>query len=272
MSCVTERANTLPVQSNWRLPRLRRDALTVWRRNVMVWRKLMLASITINFGEPFLYLLGLGYGLGFFIGEMAGMPYLTFLATGIVAASAMQTATFEAMYSVFTRMVPQNTFEAQLATPLEVEDVLAGEMLWCASKALLSGIAILIVAYLLGAVEGVRPLLAIPVIFVVGLCFAGPALIMTALSPNYDFFVYYQTLALTPMFLLCGVFYPVDTLPSVVQSVIQLLPLAHAVMLVRPLIAGLEVTNVLLHIAVMLAYAGVGYYIAVVLVRRRLLK
>lgn len=259
-------------QSNWRLPRLRRDSLIVWRRNLMVWRKLMLASITINFGEPFLYLLGLGFGLGFFIGEMAGMPYLTFLATGIVAASAMQTATFEAMYSVFTRMVPQNTFEAQLATPLEVDDVLAGEMLWCATKALFSGIAILVVAYILGAVQGWQPLAAIPVIFVVGLCFSGPALVMTAISPNYDFFVYYQTLALTPMFLLCGVFYPIDTLPEVVQSAIQLLPLTHAVALVRPIVAGLEVSNVSLHIGVLLAYAGVGYYVAVALVRRRLLK
>jgi len=238
----------------------------------MVWRKLMFASITINFGEPFLYLLGLGFGLGFFIGEMAGMPYLTFLATGIIAASAMQTATFEAMYSVFTRMVPQNTFESQLATPLEVDDVLAGEMLWCASKATLSGVAILTVAYLLGAVEGLQPLLVIPVVFVIGLCFAGPALIMTALSPNYDFFVYYQTLALTPMFLMCGVFYPIDTLPEIMQGVVQLLPLTHAVALVRPLVAGLEVSGVWLHLAVMAAYAVVGYYVAVVLVRKRLLK
>lgn len=269
---MTEVTDIVQGSSPWRLPRLRRDALMVWRRNVLVWRKLMLASLTMNLGEPFLYLLGLGYGLGFFIGKMAGMPYLTFLATGIVAASAMQTATFEAMYSVFTRMVPQNTFEAQLATPLEVDDVLAGEMLWCASKALLSGIAILIVAYLLGAIEGVRPLLAIPVVFVIGLCFAGPALVMTALSPNYDFFVYYQTLALTPMFLVCGVFYPIDTLPAVVQTAIQLLPLTHAVALVRPLVAGLAVHDVMLHIAVMLAYAAVGYYVAVALVRRRLLK
>lgn len=259
-------------RSNWRLPALRRDALIVWRRNALVWRKLMFASITINFGEPFLYLLGLGFGLGFFIGEMAGMPYLTFLATGIIAASAMQTATFEAMYSVFTRMVPQNTFESQLATPLELDDVLAGEMLWCASKATFSGIAILMVGYILGAVQGLQPLLVIPVIFVIGLCFSGPALIMTALSPNYDFFVYYQTLALTPMFLLCGVFYPIDTLPEMVQSVVQVLPLTHAVAIVRPLVAGSEVSSVLPHIAVMLAYAAGGYYLALVLVRKRLLR
>lgn len=255
-----------------RLPRLRRDAFTVWRRNALVWRKLMFASVTINFGEPFLYLLGLGFGLGFFIGRMAGMPYLTFLATGLVAASAMQTATFEAMYSVFTRMVPQNTYEAQLATPLEVDDILAGEMLWCATKALLSGTAILVVAYGLGAIHGWQPLLAVPVVMVIGLCFAGPALVMSALSPNYDFFVYYQTLALTPMFLVCGVFYPITTLPPLLQSAVQLLPLTHAVALVRPLVAGQAVTGVGVHLAVLLFYAAAGYYAAVALVRKRLLK
>ena len=112
------------------IPRFRGAALAVWRRNTLVWRKLMLPSILINFGEPFLYLLGLGYGLGLFIGEMMHMPYLTFLASGILASSAMNTASFEAMFSVYTRMIPQKTYEAILTTPLEVQDILAGEMLW----------------------------------------------------------------------------------------------------------------------------------------------
>ena len=114
----------------WRLPRVRPRALAVWRRNILVWRKLLVPAILMNFGEPVLYLLGLGFGLGRFVGDMAGMPYLTFLASGIIASSAMTTASFEGMYSVFTRMVPQKTYEAILATPLEVDDILAGEMLY----------------------------------------------------------------------------------------------------------------------------------------------
>jgi len=110
---------------DWRLPRLRPGALTVCRRNWNVWKKLIWAGLLMNFGEPFLYLLGLGFGLGVFIGQMADMPYLTFLASGIVAASAMQTASFEGMYSVFTRMVPQQSYDAMLATPLEVDDIIA---------------------------------------------------------------------------------------------------------------------------------------------------
>ncbi len=252
-------------------PRMRRPALAIWKRNALVWRKLIGPSVVINFGEPFLYILGLGYGLGLFIGQMAGMPYLTFLASGIIASSAMNTATFEGMYSVYTRMVPQQTYAAMMATPIELDDIIAGEMLWCATKSLVSGMAILVVAALLGAVDSWWSLLSIPVMFLTGLCFSGPAIIMSAISKSYDFFNYYFTLAITPMFILCGVFYPINTLPELLQSFIQVLPLTHAVALVRPLVAGLPLDEPLLHVLVLVAYALIGYYLAVVLVRRRLL-
>lgn len=252
------------------LPRLKSRSVAIWKRNALVWRKLIGPSLMINFGEPLLYLLGLGYGLGLFIGEMAGMDYLTFLASGIVASSAMTTATFEGLYSVYTRMVPQHTYDAMLATPIEVDDILAGEMLWCATKSLINGVAILAVAAALGAVSGPSALLALPIVFLIGLCFAGPAMVISAISPGYDFFNYYFTLAITPMFILCGVFYPVDALPEPLQAFVQLLPLTHAVALVRPLVAGQPLSNVPLHLVVLLAYAVIGYYIAVVFARRRL--
>lgn len=253
------------------LPRLKRRSVNVWRRNVLVWRKLMGPSLMLNFGEPLVYLLGLGYGLGLFIGQMAGVPYLTFLASGIIASSAMTTATFEGMYSVYTRMVPQRTYDAMLATPMEVDDILAGEMLWCATKSLINGIAILAVAAILGAVADMRAVLVLPVVFLIGLCFAGPAMVMTSVSKGYDFFAYYFTLVITPMFIVCGVFYPTNVLPEFVQRFVQVLPLTHAVALTRPLIVGQPLTDVALHISVLLAYAVIGYYIAVILIRRRLL-
>ncbi len=252
------------------LPRLKSRSVAIWKRNALVWRKLIGPSLMINFGEPLLYLLGLGYGLGLFIGEMAGMDYLTFLASGIVASSAMTTATFEGLYSVYTRMVPQHTYDAMLATPIEVDDILAGEMFWCATKSLINGVAILAVAAALGAVSGPSALLALPIVFLIGLCFAGPAMVISAISPGYDFFNYYFTLAITPMFILCGVFYPVDALPEPLQAFVQLLPLTHAVALVRPLVAGQPLSNVPLHLVVLFAYAVIGYYIAVVFARRRL--
>ena len=253
------------------LPRFRHAAFAVWARNVLVWRKLMLASLLINFGEPFLYLIGLGYGLGGFIGEMMHIPYLTFLASGILASSAMNIASFEGMYSVYTRMVPQRSYEVILATPMETADIVAGEMLWCATKAIINGAAILVVATLLGAVHSWHALWVLPIQFLIGLAFAGPALVMTSLARGYDFFNYYVTLVVTPMFVLSGVFYPVSSLPEAVQGVVQFLPLTHAVDLIRPLVAGLPPTNVALHLAVLAGYAVVGYVIAVRLIRRRLL-
>jgi lipooligosaccharide transport system permease protein len=255
---------------DWTIPRLRHGALAVWRRNVMVWRRLLGPAILMNFGEPLIYLLGFGLGLGVFVGQVADMPYLAFLASGIVASSAMTTASFEGMYSVFTRMVPQRTYEAILATPLEIDDILAGEMLWCASKGLMSGAAILLVGAGLGVVGSWGALLALPIVFLIGLTFGGMALIMAALANNYDFFSYYFVLLITPMLMLCGVFFPIDSLPGWLQTAVQVLPLSHAVELVRPLVVGLPVAHVWLHLSVLAAYALVAYYLAVVLVRRRL--
>ena len=257
---------------DWRLPRLRHGMLFVWRRNLLVWRKLMVPSLLLNFGEPFLYLLGLGLGLGRFVGELGGLPYLTFLASGVIASSAMNTATFEGLFSVYTRMVPQQTYEGMLATPLEVDDIVAGEMLWCATKGLFSSSAILLVAFLLGAISHWQALLCIPLSFLTGLTFAGPAIMVASFSRSYDFFNYYVTLVLTPMFIFCGVFYPVSTLPEFAQSVVQLLPLSHSIALVRPLATGQEPAQVILHLSVLLSFALVSFYWAVVLVRRRLVQ
>jgi len=256
--------------SRWPLPRIRHGALAVWRRDILVWRKLLVPAILMNFGEPLIYLLGLGFGLGRFVGEMSGMSYIAFLSSGVIASSAMTTASFEGMYSVFTRMVPQKTYEAILATPLEIDDILTGEMLWCATKSLFSGMAILAVAAVLGVVDSWQALWVIPVVFLIGLCFAGPALIMSALAYNYDFFNYYFVLIITPMYILSGVFYPIESLPASVQGAVQFLPLTHAVILTRGLVAGAELTQPLLHLGVLLLCAVVSHGIALVLVKRRL--
>ena len=256
---------------DWTPPRPGLGAWAVWRRNLRVWRKLIAPAVVLNFGEPTLYLLGLGFGLGAFIDTMNGMPYLAFLASGIIASSAMTTASFEGTYSVFTRMKVQRTYDAMLATPLALDDILMGEMLWCATKAAFSAAAILAVAGVLGVAGGWQALWALPVAFLIGLCFAGPALVVSAVSGNYDFFNYYFVLAVTPMLILCGVFYPIEGLPAAMQAAIQLLPLTHAVALARPLVAGLPVTDVALHVGVLVVYAVVGLYVALALTRRRLL-
>lgn len=254
------------------LPRLSLRAFAVWRRNFLVWRKLAIPSLLGNLADPMIYLFGLGYGLGAMLPQVGGVPYIAFLASGTVCASTMNAASFEALYSAFSRMHIQRTWEAIMNAPVTLEDVMAGELLWAASKATLSGTAILIVISALGLVASPLALWALPVIFLTGLAFAAMGLIITAVAPSYDFFMYYFTLFITPMMLLCGVFFPADQLPALAQAVAAWLPLTHAVALVRPLLLGEMPTAIALHVAALLAVALIAFGIAQALIRRRLLK
>jgi len=253
------------------LPLFSARHLHVWRRNSLVWRKLAIPSMLGNLADPMIYMLGLGYGLGGMLTDMGGMPYIAFLAAGIVCSSTMMSASFEAMYSGFSRMHVQKTWDAIMNAPVTLDDVVLGEAVWAASKSFLSGIAVLLVAWALGFAGSPLALLAVPVIFLTGLAFACLGLIMTALSPGYDFFVYYFTLAITPMMLVSGVFFPLAQLPGPIYALAQVFPLSHAVALVRPLMNGAVPENVLLHFAVLAGYAMASFYVALVLTRRRLL-
>ncbi len=257
---------------HWRLPAFSSRFVHVWRRNLLVWRKLAIPSMLGNLADPLLYLFGLGYGLGRMLDSVDGISYIAFLASGIVCSSTMMSASFEAMYSGFSRMHVQKTWEAILNAPLTLDDVVVGEWIWAASKSFLSGTAVLAVATILGLVSSPLALLVIPLILLTGLVFTALGLIMTALSPSYDFFMYYFTLVVTPMMLLCGVFFPLEQLPAAAQHFAVALPLTHAVALARPLINGELPGNTLLHLAVLAAYALSAFHIALALTRRRLLK
>jgi lipooligosaccharide transport system permease protein len=167
----------------------------------------------------------------------------------------------------------QKTWEAILNTPLTLNDVLLGEWLWAASKSLLSGLAILVVIWALGLYRDFAlTLLLLPVIALTGLCFSGLGLMVNARAPNYDFFMYYFTLAITPMVLLSGVFYPPDALPGWLAAAAAWLPLTHAIELARPLVLGRLPEAPLLNAAVLLAYAVGGYAIGLRWTRQRLLR
>ena len=254
------------------IPNLSLRHFHVWRRNSLVWRKLAIPSMLGNLADPMIYMLGLGYGLGAMLADVDGMPYIAFLAAGTVCSSTMMSASFEAMYSGFSRMHVQRTWDAIMNAPVTLDDVVLGETAWAASKSFLSGMAVLLVAWALGLTQSALALWVIPVVFLTGLAFAGMGLVMTALSPSYDFFMYYFTLVITPMMLVCGVFFPASQLPEPLQAVTQFLPLTHAVEMVRPLLRGVVPSGIPLHLAVLAAYALAGFYTALVLTRRRLLK
>ncbi len=254
------------------LPRLSWRFIHVWRRNALVWRKLAIPSMLGNLADPMLYMLGFGYGLGRMLPDVFGTSYIAFLAAGTVCSSTMMSASFEAMYSGFSRMHVQRTWDAILNAPITLDDVLVGEAAWAASKSFMSGGAVLLVAIALGLVQSWLALAVLPVMLITGLAFASLGLIMTALSPSYEFFMYYFTLFITPMMMLCGVFFPIDQLPLALQHAAGLLPLTHAVAIVRPLMNDTVPAGLAIHLAALLLYAMAGFYAALALTRRRLLK
>ncbi|ALG68054.1 ABC transporter permease [Beggiatoa leptomitoformis] len=249
------------LQGRWR---------AIWSRHTRVWLKLFLPSLLANFGEPLFYLVALGYGLGHFVGKIGDLPYVVFLASGMVCSSGMQTATFEGLYSAYTRMAVQRTWEGMLATPLDIEDIILGEAAWAATKGLLGVSSILLVATLLGMVSSWQALWILPLMILVGACFGAMALIVTTLAKSYDFFLYYVTLLLTPMTLLSGIFFPFNSLPPIIQTGAYYFPLVHAVELVRPLMTGQAVTHIILHLFVIVFYCICALWIASYLLRKRL--
>ncbi|XKM37738.1 ABC transporter permease (plasmid) [Rhizobium ruizarguesonis] len=246
--------------------------LAVWRRNYLAWKKAALASILGNLADPIIYLFGLGAGLGVMVGHVDGVSYTAFLAAGMVATSAMTAATFETIYAAFGRMQGQRTWEAMLYTQLRLGDIVVGEMAWAATKASLAGTGIGIVAAMLGYTHWLALLYALPVIALTGFAFASLGMVVTALAPSYDYFIFYQTLVITPMLFLSGAVFPIDQLPVAFQQLAAFLPLAHAVDVIRPTMLGQPIANVCLHIGVLCIYIVLPFFMSTTLLRRRLMR
>jgi lipooligosaccharide transport system permease protein len=245
----------------------------VFLRNFLVWRKMIIPSLIANIAEPLMWLVAFGYGLGALVGEVQlgaqKVPYIVFLASGSICMSAMNAATFEALYSAFSRMHVQKTWDGIMNAPVRLDDVLLAEMLWAAFKAIFTATAILFVMLALGIANSWKVLLAWPILLGVGITFSCLALIFNALAKGYDFFTYYFTLFLTPMMFLSGVFFPLDNLPEGVRWMATALPLTQAVSLVRPLFMDQWPEHVLVHIGILTAYAVAAWTIALHLTRKR---
>ena len=262
------------IQNNiWAAPRLSMRWWPVFQRNWLVWKKLAIPSLVGNIAEPLMWLVAFGYGLGSLVGqiELGGekVPYILFLASGSICMSAMNAATFEALYSAFSRMHVQKTWDGIMNAPVSLDDVVLAEMLWAAFKSLFTVSAILVVMLALGISASPKLLLAWPILLGVGMTFSCIALVFNALAKGYDFFTYYFTLCLTPMMFLSGIFFPLEQLPSAVRLVSQCLPLTNAVALVRPLFMDEWPPQALQHGLVLVAYAVAGFWLALALTRRR---
>jgi lipooligosaccharide transport system permease protein len=256
------------------VPGLIRGALCVWRRDMESWRKVYKASLVGNLGEPILSLLAIGYGLGRFVDVSAsgqGGSYAQFLAPGLLASAAMNAASFEATFGSFTRMNQQKTYDAILATPIGIPEIVAGDALWAASKATLAGTAVSIVIAAAGLVTSVWAMLLPALALLIGLVFATMGLMVASRARAYDSFTYYFTLVISVMYFLSGIFFPIASLPGWAQAVAWCLPLTHAVALSRACVAGTVGPTALLHVAVLLAVLVATYGLAVRWVGRRLI-
>ncbi len=183
---------------------------TIWLRNGRVWKKNILATLIGNLGQPLLFLLAMGYGLGRDMAEVEGLTYLQFIAPGLVASAVMYSAALETTYGSYTRLTVQKTYEAILMTPIGVVDLVLGEIVWGASKGVLAGVIMLLALPLFGVVPSPWVVALLPVLFLSGMFFSAFGLIMTALAKNYDFFNYFTSLVITPLFLFSGIFFPVQ--------------------------------------------------------------
>jgi lipooligosaccharide transport system permease protein len=245
-------------------------ALRVAGRNLTVWRRYAAASALGNFGEPLLYLVALGYGLGRVVPPIDGLSYAEFLAPGLIVSTVMYTATFEGTFGAYTRLTTQGTFDAILATPVSVSELVAGEVLWGGLKSTFGASVVLGVVTAFGLVPSWLALATIPLGFVAGAMFYAMALSMTALSRSYEFFNYYFTLLVAPMFLFSGVFFPLENAPRWALGLAQLLPLTHVVATSRALVRGAPTVEAALHAAALTVYAAVALGVAATLMVRRL--
>jgi lipooligosaccharide transport system permease protein len=257
-------------------------AWLVWRRNADVFFKTWKTNFLPSIIEPLLYLVALGAGLGGLIVGLkyAGqdIAYVRFLAPGLVAISVMYGGFFECTYGSFVRMHYQKTFDAIVATPVSIEDVIAGEILWGASKSFLNSTIVLLVIEAMGLTFFPEVLytslsvLIVPVLaFLGGLMFSSIAMIFTAVVPNIDSFNYPFYLLVTPMFLLGGTFFPISQLGAA-EPIAYVFPLTHISILVRDMSLGLAGWIDLAALIYVVVATVVTFIPAVYLMRKRLVK
>ena len=247
-----------------------RRFIRVWQRNGDVFRRLWLSELPGFVAEPIIILLAMGAGLGAFVGLVDGQTYIEFIVPGIVSSYAMYSATFECTYGSFIRMEHQKTYDAIIATPLNIEDVTAGEIFWGATRSLLTGTSILIIASIFQLVHSTWAVLVLPVVFLEGLMFASLSIFFTSIVPSIYSFNYYFTLFVTPMFFFSGVFFPLSSFPPIVQTLSWLAPLTPVVRLTRALVNGEIEFGLLWSFALIILLIIAFFAISLVSMRRRL--
>lgn len=254
-------------------------ALRVFEYQFVVYRRVWQGTLFSTFLSPVLFLTAMGLGLGTFVdqsgsGALAGFSYAAYLAPGLLAGQAMQTAGFESTWPIMGSIIWDRTYFAQLATPITVPAIVFGQLGWITVRLLMVSGAFFLVMVVFGLVYSPLGVLSIPVAVLTGLAFAAPIAAYSATQKNEQGFTALFRFGLVPMFLFSGTFFPIERLPAPLQLLAEVLPLHHGVALARHLCLGDDAdrSNQLAHLLVLLAYAVVGTVACLITFRRTLVK
>jgi lipooligosaccharide transport system permease protein len=245
----------------------------VFLRNLISYKRFILPTFAISLGQPLFYLFAFGIGMGAYMGYMGGKPYLHFLVPGVLASSVMLSATYECLYDTFVKMVHERLYDSLIATPVSVEDVIAGDIVWGAFRGLVSGALMLVVAVFMGVhpASAAHVALLLALMVFVGVLFSSLSMIVTSFAPNFDFFNYYTELVITPMLFFSGVFFPLDKFPQWMKVFAQFLPLTHAVTISRAAFSGEAVPGLVWNFLFLLVLEIIAFVAGIRLMKRRLI-
>jgi lipooligosaccharide transport system permease protein len=220
------------------LPRFSWRALRVWERDLVAWRKIYRTSLLLNFGEPLINLLALGFGLGAYVTRLDNVSFAAYIAPGLICSTCMMGVTFDSAFGGFERLHDNGVYDALVTGPIDIQDLVAGELLWQMTRSALYGCTFLVVIFALHLVSSWLALLVLPLMVISGVIFGASALVIACVAKLQDHLFYYFTLAITPMFMFSGIFFPISSLPPVARDVIWFTPLYHFVNLARALVLG----------------------------------
>jgi lipooligosaccharide transport system permease protein len=244
---------------------------------LLAYRRTWRGSLFNSFFSPTMFLLAMGVGLGSYIdrssGGATGVPYLAFIAPGLLAATVMQTAASESTFPIIAGFVWQKTFHAMYATPLAPREIALAQLAWSATRITLVGAIFVFVTLLFGAVRSPLAVLAIPVATLTGLAFATPIVAFAATQKTMNKFSYLFRFGITPLFLFSGTFFPIEQLPAAIQPLAWLTPLYHGVALCRALALGTigaDPAIALVHLAVLIGFIVAGLVATMVTFEHRL--
>jgi lipooligosaccharide transport system permease protein len=221
--------------------------------------------------EPTIYLLAFGFGFGSLVSRVGGFSYVEFVGTGTVATAVLFSSAFPAMFGTFVKYQFQRTYDAILAAPVDTEELVTAEALWIATRAGVYGCVPMLVAMAFG-LDPSWGMLTVPLIaWLAGFGWAGFGIMVAGFASSFENFNYVVSAVLTPLFLVAGTFFPIDTLPTWAQALAQLNPLYHCVELVRDAVFGFEGWADLVHVGALVAFGLIMWRIAIYAMERKLI-